>query len=53
MWEHAYVGIHNMQQRTVEDAVILAGVISRFREGSEALPDAVVVFTKDGEISLV
>ena len=50
VWEHAYIGIHNMQQRHRKRSNNLAGVISRFREGSEALPDAVVVFKKEGEI---
>ncbi|GLS90251.1 PAS domain-containing sensor histidine kinase [Psychromonas marina] len=49
-WEHAFVGIHNMQQRHRKRRNNLASVISRFREGSEALPDAVVVFHKSGEI---
>lgn len=50
VWEHAYIGIHNMQQRHRKRRNNLASVISRFREGSEALPDAVVVFKKEGEI---
>ncbi|MDN2663090.1 phosphate regulon sensor histidine kinase PhoR [Psychromonas sp. 14N.309.X.WAT.B.A12] len=50
VWEHAYIGIHNMQQRNRKRRNRLANVISRFREGSEALPDAVVVFKSDGEI---
>lgn len=49
-WEHAFLGIHNMQQRHRKRRNNLASVISRFREGSEALPDAVVVFHKTGEI---
>ena len=49
-WEHAFIGIHNMQQRHRKRRNNLASVISRFREGSEALPDAVVVFHKNGEI---
>ena len=49
-WEHVYIGIHNMQQRHRKRRNNLASVISRFREGSEALPDAVVVFKKNGEI---
>jgi len=49
-WEHAFVGIHNMQHRYRKRRNKLAAVISRFREGSEALPDAVVVFHKQGEI---
>ena len=49
-WEHAFIGIHNMHQRSRKRRKTLASVISRFREGSEALPDAVVVFHKQGEI---
>ncbi len=49
-WEDAFVGIHNMQQRQRKRRKKLGSVISRFREGSEALPDAVVVFHKNGEI---
>lgn len=49
-WEHAFMGIHNMQQRHRKRRNDLASVISRFRAGSEALPDAVVVFKKQGEI---
>ncbi|MEI6896408.1 MAG: phosphate regulon sensor histidine kinase PhoR [Psychromonas sp.] len=49
-WEHVFIGIHNMQQRQRKRRKKLAAVISRFREGSEALPDAVVVFHKNGEI---
>ena len=49
-WEQAFIGIHNMQQRHRKRHNKLAKVISRFREGSEALPDAVVVFHKEGEI---
>lgn len=49
-WEHVFIGIHNMQQRHRKRRNSLAAVISRFREGSEALPDAVVVFHKQGEI---
>jgi len=49
-WEHVFIGIHNMQQRSRKRRKKLANVISRFREGSEALPDAVVVFHKEGEI---
>ena len=49
-WEHAFIGIHNMQQRHRKRRNDLASVISRFRAGSEALPDAVVVFKKQGEI---
>ena len=49
-WENAFVGIHNMQQRYRKRRSKLGRVISRFREGSEALPDAAVVFHKEGEI---
>lgn len=50
VWEHAYTGIHNMQQRHRKRRNSLASVISRFREGAEALPDAIVLFKKDGDI---
>ncbi|MCG6201927.1 phosphate regulon sensor histidine kinase PhoR [Psychromonas antarctica] len=49
-WERAFMGIHNMQQRHRKRRNDLARVISRFRAGSEALPDAVIVFHKRGEI---
>ena len=50
VWEHTYIGLDQMQKRNSKRRRKLAGVISRFREGAEALPDAVVVFKKDGEI---
>ena len=50
VWEHAYIGLDHMQTRNSKRRQKLAGVISRFREGAEALPDAVVVFKKNGEI---
>jgi len=50
VWEHAYIGLDHMQTRNSKRRRKLAGVISRFREGAEALPDAVVVFKKNGEI---
>jgi len=49
-WEHAFIGIYNLQQRLRNRRKKLARMISRFREGAEALPDAVVVFQKGGEI---
>lgn len=49
-WEHAFIGIYNLQQRLRKRRKKLAQMISRFREGAEALPDAVVVFQKGGEI---
>tara|TARA_R110001583_G_scaffold11285_1_gene51321 strand:- start:47171 stop:48418 length:1248 start_codon:yes stop_codon:yes gene_type:complete len=49
-WDQAFIGIHNLQQRQRKRRNRLASVISRFREGSEALPDAVVVFHKRGDI---
>jgi len=50
VWENTYLGIHHLQQRHRKRRNQLANVISRFREGSEALPDAVVVFKREGEI---
>jgi len=49
-WEHAFIGIYNLQNRLSSRRKKLARMISRFREGAEALPDAVVVFQSAGEI---
>ena len=49
-WGHAFTGLHHQQQRHKKRRKDLANVINRFREGSEALPDAVVIFAKAGDI---
>ncbi|WP_235689277.1 phosphate regulon sensor histidine kinase PhoR, partial [Aeromonas veronii] len=43
-------GIYKLQQRHRARRRELAGLIRRFREGAEALPDAAVVFRTDGSI---
>ncbi len=49
-WEYIFNGIYRMQQRHRQRRRELAGVIRRFREGAEALPDAAVVCRNDGSI---
>ncbi|MBL0549361.1 phosphate regulon sensor histidine kinase PhoR [Aeromonas caviae] len=49
-WEHIFNGIYKLQQRHRARRRELAGLIRRFREGAEALPDAAVVFRTDGSI---
>ncbi len=43
-WEYIFNGIYKLQQRHRARRRELAGLIRRFREGAEALPDAAVVF---------
>ncbi|MFC3914617.1 phosphate regulon sensor histidine kinase PhoR [Pseudaeromonas sharmana] len=49
-WELIFNGIYRLQQRHRARRRELAGVIRRFREGAEALPDAAVVCRNDGSI---
>ncbi|MGL4715395.1 MAG: phosphate regulon sensor histidine kinase PhoR [Aeromonas sp.] len=49
-WEYIFNGIYRLQQRHRARRRELAGLIRRFREGAEALPDAAVVFRTDGSI---
>ncbi|MCX7127189.1 phosphate regulon sensor histidine kinase PhoR [Aeromonas sp.] len=49
-WEYIFNGIYKLQQRHRARRRELAGLIRRFREGAEALPDAAVVFRTDGSI---
>jgi len=49
-WELIFNGIYRLQQRHRVRRRELAGVIRRFREGAEALPDAAVVCRNDGSI---
>lgn len=49
-WEHIFNGIYKLQQRHRARRRELAGLIRRFREGAEALPDAAVVIRTDGSI---
>lgn len=43
MWEHIYEGIYYLQRRNRNKRKELGELVKRFREGSEALPDAAVV----------
>lgn len=49
-WEHVFHGIYLLQQRHRNRRKDLVNLIRRFREGGEALPDAAVVFHKEGHI---
>lgn len=50
IWGHIYDGIYYMQRRNRNKRKQLGTLIRRFREGSEALPDAAVVVDGDGHI---
>lgn len=50
IWGHVYDGIYYMQRRNRLKRKQLGDLIRRFREGSEALPDAAVVLDSDGHI---
>jgi two-component system phosphate regulon sensor histidine kinase PhoR len=51
IWAHVYQGIYNTNLKNRNKRKALGDVIRRFRQGSEALPDAVVVVDVRGEIS--
>lgn len=42
VWEHIYEGIYYLQRRNRNKRKELGELVKRFREGSEALPDAAV-----------
>jgi two-component system phosphate regulon sensor histidine kinase PhoR len=42
-WEHIYEGVYHIQRRNRSKRKELTAMVKRFREGSEALPDATVV----------
>ncbi|SFD02975.1 phosphate regulon sensor histidine kinase PhoR [Pseudoalteromonas denitrificans] len=46
-WEQIFDGIYRLQHRHRDKRNELAGLIRRFREGAEAVPDAVIVLQKD------
>lgn len=50
IWGHIYDGIYYMQRRNRMKRKQLGTLIRRFREGSEALPDAAVVVDDNGHI---
>ncbi len=49
-WEPLFNGIYRLQKRNRRRRKELANLIRRFRNGAESLPDAVVVFERDGAI---
>lgn len=50
IWHHIYEGIYYLQRRNRAKRKNLGELVKRFREGSEALPDAVVVIDKEANI---
>lgn len=50
IWHHIYEGVYYLQRRNRVKRKNLGELVKRFREGSEALPDAVVVINKDARI---
>ncbi|MCC2616431.1 phosphate regulon sensor histidine kinase PhoR [Aestuariibacter halophilus] len=50
LWSYIYEGIYVMQRRDRRKRKELSKMVKRFREGSEALPDATVVLDEDGAI---
>lgn len=50
IWQHIYEGVYSLQRRNRIKRKNLGELVKRFREGSEALPDAVVVIDKDARI---
>lgn len=49
-WEHIYEGVYYIQRRNRRKRKELTKLVKRFREGSEALPDATVVVDAHGAI---
>ena len=51
IWSHIYQGIHGANLKSRNKRKSLGEVIRRFRQGSEALPDAAVIVDDTGEIT--
>ncbi len=49
-WEAIFNGIYRLQGKNRRRRAHLAKLLSRFREGAEALPDATLVLSQQGEI---
>lgn len=47
-WSYIYDGIYRTQRRSQQRRRALARLLRRFREASEAIPDAAIVFRRDG-----
>jgi two-component system phosphate regulon sensor histidine kinase PhoR len=50
IWHHIYEGIYYLQRRNRNKRKNLGELVKRFRDGSEALPDAVVVIDNQARI---
>lgn len=50
IWEHIYEGIYHLSRRNRKKRKELGELVKRFREGSEALPDAAVVVDEHANI---
>jgi two-component system phosphate regulon sensor histidine kinase PhoR len=50
VWHHIYEGVYHLQRRNRTKRKSLSELVKRFREGSEALPDAAVVIDNDARI---
>lgn len=50
IWRHIYDGIYHLQRRNRNKRKNLGQLVKRFREGAEALPDAVVVIDNGAQI---
>jgi two-component system phosphate regulon sensor histidine kinase PhoR len=51
IWSHIYQGIHDANLKSRNKRKSLAEVIRRFRQGSEALPDAAIIIDNLDEIT--
>lgn len=51
VWAHIYEGIYNSNLKNRKKRKTLGEIVRRFRQGSEALPDAAVVVDKTGHIT--
>lgn len=47
-WSYIFDGIYSTQRRSQQRRRALARLLRRFREASEAIPDAAIVFRRDG-----
>lgn len=50
IWHHIYEGVYYLQRRNRNKRKNLGELVKRFREGSEALPDALVVIDNQARI---
>ncbi len=50
IWRYIYDGIYHLQRRSRNKRKTLGQLVKRFREGAEALPDAVVVIDNNAQI---